>query len=341
MSSFFFEDARALAQKSPMMKLHQLIDCSVIGRKLRGIHKRESSHAGGPNPYDRIGMFKLVLLGQWHGLSDAELEQALRVRIDFMVFTGFEPASGELPDASTICRYRNKLGELKLDVSLLEEINGQLEQLGLKVKGVKGAVIDATIVQSEARPNQYLEVGEEDQCQPEVQTVYSADRQARWTKKGKKAYYGYKAYTAVDTEDGYTEYVMACPANESEVLKLRPIVQHLSKTKVQKPAGILADKGYASQSNRAYLQEQGIEDFIQHKASRGKALTSYQRQLNTLIGKVRYKIEQSYGTMKRRFGIARARYFGIPKVRAQVSFAAIGMNLLKAQRKMERAVFTG
>ncbi|MDO5288797.1 MAG: transposase [Pseudomonadota bacterium] len=32
-------------------------------------------------------MFKFMLLGQSHSLSeDAELEQALRVRLDFMVF---------------------------------------------------------------------------------------------------------------------------------------------------------------------------------------------------------------------------------------------------------------
>ncbi|WP_082007710.1 transposase [Tepidimonas taiwanensis] len=33
-------------------------------------------------------MFKLMLLGQWYGLSDAELERALKVRI------GRVPASG-------------------------------------------------------------------------------------------------------------------------------------------------------------------------------------------------------------------------------------------------------
>lgn len=44
-------------------------------------------------------MFKRMLLGQWHGgLSDAQLEQALKVRIDFMVFTEFEPAAGQFPD---------------------------------------------------------------------------------------------------------------------------------------------------------------------------------------------------------------------------------------------------
>ena len=71
-------------------------------------------------------MFKLVLLGQWHGLSDAQLEQALRMRLDFMVFTSFEPSAGELPDASTICRFRNRLVNAQLDQKLLVLINSHM-----------------------------------------------------------------------------------------------------------------------------------------------------------------------------------------------------------------------
>ena len=62
-----------------------------------------------PSPVHPWACFCLVLLGQWHGLSDAALEQALCVRLDFMVFIGFEPSSGEMTDASTICRFRNRL----------------------------------------------------------------------------------------------------------------------------------------------------------------------------------------------------------------------------------------
>lgn len=41
--------------------------------------------------------------------SDTQLEHALKVRLDFVVFTGFEPGHGSFPDASTICRIRNRL----------------------------------------------------------------------------------------------------------------------------------------------------------------------------------------------------------------------------------------
>ena len=52
-------------------------------------------------------MFKAVLLGQWHSLSDPELEHSLITRIDFNLFCRFDELS--IPDYSTLCRYRNWL----------------------------------------------------------------------------------------------------------------------------------------------------------------------------------------------------------------------------------------
>lgn len=44
----------------------------------------------GPSSYEPITMVKALILQQWHSLSDPELEEALRIRIDFMLFTGIE-----------------------------------------------------------------------------------------------------------------------------------------------------------------------------------------------------------------------------------------------------------
>ncbi|EOB83980.1 hypothetical protein NM604_1996 [Neisseria meningitidis NM604] len=42
-------------------------------------------HRGRP-AYPLLSMFKAVLLGQWHSLSDPELEHSLITRIDFNLF---------------------------------------------------------------------------------------------------------------------------------------------------------------------------------------------------------------------------------------------------------------
>ena len=332
MDSFFLMGARPLVESSPSMKLHELLDWGAIAAQLKGLYQREISGAGGPEPYSPLGMFKLMLLGQWHGLSDAQLEQALRVRLDFMVFTGFEPSAGELPDASTICRFRNRLVKAELDQKLLTLINSQLEQRGLKVQGARGAIIDATIIPSAARPRQHVEDDGE-----QAKIIDSADSQARWVKKGKRAFFGYRGHTAVDSEDGYVEHVQVHPANEAAINKLTEIVEALSPG----VEAVLADKGYASKVNRQWLQERGIGDLIQHKGSAGKPVHPLLKAFNQKIGSIRFKVEQAFGTMKRRFHLARARYFGVAKVQAQMCWAALGMNLLKAHRKLKSMKMAG
>lgn len=129
-NSFFMQGIMPLVQASPIWKLHQLLDWQTIERSLVGLYQRESSQAGGPIPYSPLSMFKLMLLGQWHNLSDVQLEHALTVRVDFMAFTGFEPDGVGFPDATTICRFRNRLVSAKLDTKLLHLINQQLQTQG-------------------------------------------------------------------------------------------------------------------------------------------------------------------------------------------------------------------
>jgi IS5 family transposase len=95
-------------------------------------------------------MFKAILLGQWHSLSDAALEQALCVRINFLHFCGLS-LSDAIPEETTLCWFRNRLViNDRLD-GLLASINEQIQSHGLMVKGMTGAVIDATLIESAAR----------------------------------------------------------------------------------------------------------------------------------------------------------------------------------------------
>lgn len=113
MASFFLAGAQLLAQGTLVMPLHAVLDLPAFRAQLTGLYQRELSNAGGPIPYGALGMFKLTLLGQLHRLSGTHLEQALRVRMDFMMFTGVEPIAGELRDAETICRFLNRPANAK------------------------------------------------------------------------------------------------------------------------------------------------------------------------------------------------------------------------------------
>jgi IS5 family transposase len=71
-----------------------------------------------------------------------------------------------------------------------------------------------------------------------------------------------------------------------------------------------------------------------HRAYRNRPLTARQKLANQLIDKVRFVGERCFGTLKRQFGMHRARYYGVEKVNGQLLLKAMCMNLLRAVNKI-------
>jgi IS5 family transposase len=319
---------KKLKKYNKLVKLNMLIDWSKVKEHLKRIHKNDINPQGGPKAYDNLKMFKAVLLGQWHTLSDAQLEEALSVRIDFMAFTGFD-LNDDIPDATTLCRFRNILIKKCLDKKLFKEINSQLEQLGLKLEKANGAVIDATIIESAARPNKTINIEndrEETGKKPEIEE--SKDPNATWLKKGKKSYFGYKGFMVTDTEDGFIQTVHIESANEAEIDKLEKIIPEINAQR------LYADKGYCSKNNRKLIQGK-FKDGIMYKAQKNRPLTNRHKLANKLISRQRFIVEQGFGTLKRIFSFDRASYMTMTKVNGQFTLKAICFNLLKALNKVE------
>ena len=206
MSTFFRQTAQAMIAKHidrfPLLKLDQVIDWQPIEQYLNRQRTRYLRDHRGRPAYPLLSMFKAVLLGQWHSLSDPELEHSLITRIDFNLFCRFDELS--IPDYSTLCRYRNRLAQDDTLSELLELINRQLTEKNLKVEKASAAVIDATIIQTAgSKQRQAIEVDEEGQVSG--QTTPSKDKDARWTKKNGLYKLGYKQHTRTD-EEGWLEH---------------------------------------------------------------------------------------------------------------------------------------
>ena len=136
MSTFFRQTAQAMIAKHidrfPLLKLDQVIDWQPIEQYLNRQRTRYLRDHRGRPAYPLLSMFKAVLLGQWHSLSDPELEHSLITRIDFNLFCRFDELS--IPDYSTLCRYRNWLAQDNTLSELPELINRQLTEKGLNVR---------------------------------------------------------------------------------------------------------------------------------------------------------------------------------------------------------------
>lgn len=324
-----------LGTKNQWVELGEGVKWSRFEKLLWGVD--ETGAEGGRPRYDVTVMFRMVLLGQWHDLSDREVEQALRVRLDFMVFCGLN-LSSEVPDQNTVQLFRSRLISKGLLPKCLKLLNEELERLGIKLSTGR-LVLDSTIIEAAARPRNIVTVEDKsdddnDGASPpaagsssDVTRSKSADSDAAWTVKANHNYYGYKEHALVDAERGFIEDIEVTPANTHDGKMLKPMLR--GRRGVRE---LLADKAYASKLNRGYLELRNIKDSILRKAARNRPLSERDLRHNRKISKERYIVEQQFGTKKRKFRYDRTRYFGLERVRAQSYLKALCLNLLKAVR---------
>ena len=74
-------------EQNVLRTVDAVLDWSAISLLLKNGLKRSGF---GPQGYKQITLFKCLLIGQWHNLSDPKLEQGLRVRFDFRLVTGLD-----------------------------------------------------------------------------------------------------------------------------------------------------------------------------------------------------------------------------------------------------------
>ncbi|GCC11164.1 hypothetical protein IPdc08_01213 [archaeon] len=115
-----------------------LIDWSAFRPIVVDMYTNKSQKGGRPN-IDEVLMIKLLVLQEWHGLSDPELERQVTDRISFRNFLGFPET---IPDYSTVWYFRARLEETGNDKKIWKELQRRLDEKGLKVK--KGVIQDAT-----------------------------------------------------------------------------------------------------------------------------------------------------------------------------------------------------
>lgn len=190
---------------SALIKVHELIDWKTLRAQVAGLYKYEAGRAGRQELMDPLVAFKAVLLGHWHNLSDPELEEALRLRIDFMHFCGLG-LSDEVPDETVLGRFRNRLIASGRLAGLLAGVNSELRAHDLSVKCVQGAIIDVLLVRTAARPERDRVIELDTAAAPKVNEdgsipcitvtrspkrinctgTRNADPDATWVRKGKK-----------------------------------------------------------------------------------------------------------------------------------------------------------
>jgi len=274
---------------------------------------RLRSEGPGRPPKQALMMLKALLLQQWYGLSDAELEESLNDRMSFRRFVGLvlEEAA---PDHTTLCRFRNQLAEEGLAEKLFSEFAHQLEARGLILK--RGTMIDASLVETPHRP------GSANGERPAV------DLDAALTaRKGRPGtHYGYKMHAGVDQESRLIRRLVLTPANVNDTVPADSLVSG-------DETAVYADKGYAKKARREWLASLGIKARIMHKSwGGGPALSRWQKRANALIAPIRAEVEGVFATLKRWFGYDCVRYRGLQRNTSHLYLISLAYNMRRATR---------
>jgi IS5 family transposase len=104
-----------------------------------------AAQTGRPS-YPLLTLFRGLLLGVWYRLSDVQLSQCLYRDLLFHKLCHLE-LGGDVPEASTLGRFRNQLVERDLWERLLGEINHQLEAKNIILTQGRINIIDATPIE--------------------------------------------------------------------------------------------------------------------------------------------------------------------------------------------------
>ena len=101
-----------------LAKIKQAINWERFRPIIKAMYRNDTQRGGRPNT-DEAVMMKLLVLQQWYGLSDPELEKQALNRLSFRRFLGYPE---RVPDSTTIWLFRERLADTGKDKLIWAEL---------------------------------------------------------------------------------------------------------------------------------------------------------------------------------------------------------------------------
>ena len=175
-------------------QINAVMDWHPLRRLIDPAYAKGESATGRPC-YDCMVLFRMELMRVWYGLGDGGIEEQVNDRLSFSRFAGLG-MDGDVPDSTTLCRFRGALVKSGVYGSLLREVNRQLESRHAMV--TTGVIVDASMTDSPRRPRGQKEYEmvedrhEDGQAGTDNAKLLEkprpgVDTEARWVKKAARA----------------------------------------------------------------------------------------------------------------------------------------------------------
>jgi transposase, IS5 family len=285
-------------------------------------HYPRSGKVGRP-PIGVPRMLRMYFLQQWYTLADEALEDTLYDSHAMREFVGIDLGREQVPDATTLLKFRRLLEQHDLTAAILAEVNAHLSERGLLMR--QGTVVDATIIAAPSSTKN--DSGKRD---PEMHQ----------TKKGNQWHYGMKMHIGVDAKSGLIHSVHTTAANEADVAHGHELLHGQEEF-------VHGDAGYTGLDRRdEILQAQQDEKLRKDMRwniamKRGLLKAMPEGPLKGMIewserryAQARAIVEHPFHVIKNLFGYRKVSYRGLAKNHARAQVHAALVNLQLAKRRL-------
>ena len=153
--------------------------------------------------------------------------------------------------------------------------------------GKEGTIIDATIQHNGKEENEQIKQGEIPQGwqgEKHKAKLCQKDRDARWTKKQSRSYFGYKDHVKTDVK---SKFIVKATVTAAHVHDSQE-VEHLTK---KGDTILYGDSAYIGERIEKILKKKKIEGRICERGYRNKPRTQEQKERNRAKSKIRARIE--------------------------------------------------
>ena len=277
----------------PLQKLNKVIDWEMFRFPIEEAFSIEPKGLGGRPPFDRLMMFKILILQRYYNLSDEQTEFQIKDRLSFMQFLGIQ-IGDSVPDEKTVWLFKEKLKEKNLSQKLFELFTQTLISNSIVAK--EGSIIDASFVNVPRQRNSRQENADikKDAIPLEFgknkAKLIQKDCDARWVTKNKERHYGYKNHINADMKTKLiTKFSTssAAPHDSTETENLLNESDNIA----------YADSAYRSGKIETYLESIKCKSHIHEKGYRNKPLEKQQELHNHMKSRIRSRVEHVFGFM--------------------------------------------
>lgn len=325
----FFDESIRLRRLSdmgdPLVKLSEAVDFEFFRPVLDKALGPQDRGQGGRPAFDRVLMFKILLLQQMYGVADDKTEYLINDRLSFQRFLGLT-LGAKVPDAKTIWLFREKLVQGGVERELFALFGEYLTGKGLVTRS--GSIIDASFVDAPRQRNSRAEneciksgeVPEEWKNTPHK--LRQKDTDARWAKKNNETHYGYKDHVKVDKEHKLIVGYSVTDASVHDSQEFEALVDVEDQE-------LYADSAYVGKELHEAIvkNNESITLKIHEKAYRNRPLTEEQKASNREKSRIRARVEHVFGHMTQSLYGLFIRSIGIRRARCGIGLKNLAYNL--------------